>query len=231
MLMPGSTLDEFAPGLWTVSAPFKVAGSEFGTRMTVIRVGSNELILIAPCPIDDALEARIRDLGSVSAVIAPNCFHYYYFLDALKRFPDAVPFLAEGVAEKIGGAPPNARPLTGEPDPLWKADLEQLAIPGAPKVNEVVFYHRPSRTLVLTDFCFNFNPPPKGWTGLFLRVAGAYGRLAVSRLMRSLLKDRSGLRDSVDRMLAWDFNRIIVTHGQNIESNAKQLFREATADL
>lgn len=229
--MSRSTLDEFAPGLWTVSAPLKIAGSEFGTRMTVVRVGANELVLIAPCPIDDALEARIRELGSVSAVIAPNCFHYYYFLDALKRFPDAAPFLAEGVADKIGGAPPNARPLTGEPDPLWKAHLEQLAIPGAPKVNEVVFYHGASRTLVLTDFCFNFNPPPKGWTGLFLRIAGAYGRLAVSRLMRSMLKDRPQLRDSVDRMLAWDFDRIIVTHGQNVESNAKQLFREATADL
>jgi hypothetical protein len=229
--MPGSTLEEFAPGIWTVTAPFKIAGSQFGTRMTVIRVGASDLILIAPCPIDEVLEAKIRELGSVAAVIAPNCFHYYYFLDALKRFPDAVPFLAEGVAEKIGGAPTNARSLTGEPDPLWKAELEQLAIPGAPKVNEIVFYHGASRTLVLTDFCFNFNPPPKGWTGVFLRVAGAYGKLAVSRLMRSMLKDRSKVRDAVDRILAWDFDRIIVTHGQTVGANAKQLFSEATADL
>jgi len=229
--MPGSTLEEFAPGIWTVTAPFKIAGSQFGTRMTVIRVGASELILIAPCPIDEVLEAKIRELGSVAAVIAPNCFHYYYFLDALKRFPDAVAFLAEGVDEKIGGAPPNARSLTGEPDPLWKAELEQLAIAGAPQVNEIVFYHRASRTLVLTDFCFNFNPPPKGWTGVFLRIAGAYGKLAVSRLMRSMLKDRSKVRDAVDRILAWDFDRIIVTHGQNVGANAKRLFSEATADL
>jgi hypothetical protein len=229
--MPGSTLEEFVPGIWTVTAPFKLAGSEFGTRMTVIRVGTSELILIAPCPIDDGLEAKIRELGSVAAVIAPNCFHYFYFLDALQRFPEAVPFLADGVADKIGGAPSNARPLLEEPDPLWKADLEQCAIPGAPKVNEIVFYHTASRTLVLTDFCFNFNPPPKGWTGFFLRLAGAHGKLAVSRLMRSMLKDRSKLRDAVDRMLAWDFDRVIVTHGHNIETNAKQLFRAATADL
>lgn len=229
--MPDSTLEDFAPGIWTVKAPFKIAGSQFGTRMTLIRVGASELLLIAPCPIDDVLEAKIRELGTVAAVIAPNCFHYYYFLDALKRFPEAVPFLAQGVADKIGGAPPNARPLTGEPDPLWKAELEQLTIPGAPKVNETVFYHAATRTLVLTDLCFNFNPAPKGWTGMFLRIAGASGKLAVSRLMRSMLKDRSKVREAVDRILDWDFERIILTHGQNVEANAKQLFREATADL
>ena len=229
--MPGSMLEETAAGIWTVTAPFKVAGAEFGTRMTVIRIGASELILSAPCLIDDVLEARIRELGTVVAVIAPNCFHYYYFLDALKRFPDAVPHLAEGVADKIGGAPTNARSLTGESDPIWRAEVEQLAIPGAPKVNEIVFYHRASRTLVLTDLCFNFDPPPRGWTGLFLRIAGAYGKLAVSRLMRSMLKDREKVREAVDRILAWDFERIIVTHGQNVAADAKRLFREATSDL
>lgn len=229
--MSEPTLVEFAPGIWTVTTPLRLAGSEFGTRMTVIRLGTGEVLLIAPCPIDDTLEAKIRELGSVAAVIAPNAFHHFYLLDALERFPEAVPFLAEGVADKIGRTPAGARPLGGEPDPLWKAELEQCAIPGAPKINEVVFFHPASRTLVLTDFCFNFNPAPKGWTGLFLRIAGAHGKLAVSRLMRSMLRDRTALRETVDRMLAWDFDRIIVTHGQNVGANGKALFREATADL
>jgi len=229
--MSRPALEEFAAGIWTVSTPLKIAGSEFGTRMTIVRVGERGLVLIAPCPIDDALEAEIRSLGSVEAVIAPNCFHHFYLLDALKRFPEAAPFLAEGVEGKLAERPPNAKLLGEEPDSIWRADLEHCAIPGAPKVNEIVFYHRASRTLVLTDFCFNFNPPPSGWTGIFLRLAGAHGKLSVSRLMRSMLKDRTKLRSAVDRMLEWDFDRIIVTHGQNVSTNAKSLFREATADL
>ena len=241
-------LEEFAPGIWTLSAPFKLMGAEFGTRMTLVRVGGvrgiaggagdvgngntgDGVILIAPCPIDDVLEAEIRALGPIRALIAPNCFHHLYFLDATRRFPEAAPFLAEGVAKKLSQTLSAATILGDEPDPIWKGDLEQCLIGGAPKVNEVAFFHAGSRTLILTDFCFNFNPAPKGWTGIFLRIGGAKGKLAVSRLMRSMLKDRRALRASLERMLVWDFDRIVVSHGQNVQSGAKSLFRGATADL
>ena len=224
-------LEEFAPGIWTLSVPLKLLGAEFGTRMTVVRVGGDGVILIAPCPIDDVLEAEIRALGQVRALIAPNCFHHFSFLDATRRFPEAASFLAEGVAKKLSETPPAATILGDEPDPIWWDDLEQCRIGGAPKVNEVAFYHAGSRTLILTDFCFNFDPVPKGWTGIFLRIAGAHGKLAVSRLMRSMLKDRTAVRAAVERMLAWDFDRIVVTHGQNVKSDGGTLFRAATADL
>lgn len=224
-------LDQLGPGIWTVSMPLKIAGSQFGTRMTVIRLSDDGVALIAPCPIDAALEAEILAIGPVRAVIAPNCFHHFYFLDALDRFPDAMGFMAEGVGDKLTKSPAHVRALGDQPDPLWKADLEQLLIPGAPKVNEVVFFHAASRTLVLTDLCFNFDPPPKGWTGFFLRLAGAHGKLAVSRLMRSLLKDRAAVRTGVERILLWDFDRLVVTHGHNIASGAKAKFQEATADV
>lgn len=229
--MAHTTLEEFGPGIWTVSVPLKVAGSEFGTRMTIVRLDAGGLVLIAPCPIDDELETGIRALGSVVAVVAPNCFHHFYFLDALERFPEALAFAAEGVDGKITAMPRGAQILGDTLDPVWKGDLEELAIPGAPKVNETVFFHPASRALILTDFCFNFDPPPGGWTGIFLRLAGAYGRLSVSRLMRSMLKDRQALRPAIEEILNWDFDRIIVTHGQNVVENAKPRFIAATADL
>jgi hypothetical protein len=224
-------IEEFASGLWTIAAPLRVAGSEFGTRMTIVRVGDGGLVLIAPCPIDAALEAEIRALGQVRAVIAPNTFHHFYFLDALKRFPEAAAFLAEGVAEKLATPPAEARSLEEEPDAIWQQDLEQCRIGGAPKVNETVFFHASSGTLILTDFCFHFDPPPNGWTGIFLRLAGAHGKLAVSRLMRTMLKDRDIVRAAVARILEWDFDRIIVTHGTNISADGKRRFRDATKDL
>ena len=242
-------LEEFAPGIWTLSAPLKLMGAEFGTRMTLVRVGGvggiaggegdagdtcdtgDGVILIAPCPIDDALEAEIRALGQIRALIAPNCFHHLSFLDATRRFPEAAAFLAEGVAKKLSQTLSAGTILGDEPDPIWKGDLEQCLIGGAPKVNEVAFFHAGSRTLILTDFCFNFNPAPKGRTGIFLRIGGVKGKLAVSRLMRSMLKDRRALRASLEKMLIWDFDRIVVSHGQNVQSGAKSLFRAATADL
>ena len=224
-------LEQLAPGIWTVAVPLKLAGAAFGTRMTIVRIGQEGLALIAPVPIDDALAAELQALGTVCAVIAPNAFHYFYFADACKRYPDARGFIADGVAPKIGAGATGATPLSGEPDLLWKADLEQCAMQGAPQSNEVIFYHPSSRTLILTDLCFNFDPAPPGWTGFFLRLAGAHGRLAVSRLMRFVLKDREKVRAVIERILAWDFERIVVTHGSIVERDGHRLFQQATADL
>ena len=224
-------LEDLVPGSWTVAAPFKLAGVEFGTRMTIVRVGGDGLVLISPCAIDDALAAQIDTLGVVRAVIAPNAFHHLYFVEAAERYPDAARFLAEGVAEKLGAAPPGSVTLSGEANPLWRDELEQCMIEGAPMSNEVVFYHAASRTLILTDLCFNFDPAPSGWSGIFLRVMGVHGRLAVSRLMRFALKDRVKVRPILDRILEWDFDRIVVTHGAIVEQGGREKFREATADL
>ena len=224
-------LEELVPGIWTVATPLKLVGVDFGTRMTIVRIGDDGLMLISPCPIDDALAAEIDALGIVRAVIAPNAFHYLYFVDAAKRYPDAERYLAEGVTGKLGTTPAGSVTLSAEAPPLWQAVLEQCMIEGAPKTNEVVFFHAASRTLILTDLCFNFDPAPGGWSGIFLRLAGAHGRLAVSRLMRTLLKDRKKVRPIIQRILEWDFERIVVTHGTIVMRDGQKLFREATADL
>jgi hypothetical protein len=220
-----------APEVWTVDVPLTIAGAELGTRMTVVRLGDGGLVLIAPCPIDEALAGELAGLGPVRALIAPNAFHHFYFVAAAKRYPEAACFVAEGVKEKLSEAPGRLQILSHEPEPLWKADLEQCRIEGAPLSNEVVFFHPTSKTLVLTDLCFNFDPAPSGWTGLFLRLAGAHGRLAVSRLMRFVLKDRSKVRASIARIQSWDFERIIVSHGALVTRDAKRRFARATVDV
>jgi len=224
-------LDRLGPGIWTVSAPLKLAGAEFGTRMTVVRIGDGGLALIAPIEIDEALAAALAEQGRVVALIAPNAFHHFYFLAAAERYPDAACFLAEGVEKKLARRPAGAKTLRGEPDPLWEAELEQVVLGGAPMTNEVIFFHAASKTLVLTDLCFNFDPAPSGWTGLLLRLAGAHGRLAVSRLMRGSFKDKRKVRATIARALEWDFENVVVTHGHNIEGGGRERFREAVSDV
>ena len=226
-----SMLESLGPGIWTVSTPLRLAGAEFGTRMTVVKLSGGGLVLLAPCPIDDALESELRRLGTVRALIAPNAFHHFHFLEASRRFPEAACFLAEGVAEKLRELPSGTKTLAEDSDPLWRDDIDQCRIGGAPRVNEVAFFHRASKTLILTDLCFHFDPAPAGWTGILLRLAGAHGRLAVSRLMRSMLKDRAAVRTSIERIASWNFEKIVVTHGEVVRSDGYPLFLEATADL
>lgn len=225
-------VESLGPGLWTRDYPLRLIGAELGARATVVALQAGGLALISPGPIDDPLARELADLGGVRALIAPNAFHHLHLLAASRRFPEAICFVAPGVEAKLGGRPEGEiRMLGSEPDPLWTPDLEQCPIEGAPRVNETVFFHPPSKTLIVTDLCFHFDPPPGGWTGLFLRLGGAYGRLGVSRLMRSLLKDRAAVRASIERLLDWDFEQIVVTHGSVLREDAKSRFRAATADL
>lgn len=229
--MEMSRIEELGTGLWAVSAPLALAGAQFGTRMTIVRVGEDGLLLMAPIPIDDDLAMELAQLGTVRGLIAPNAFHHFYFLDAARRYPNAACFLAEGVADKLADNDLSLTTLSGTPEPLWAAELEQCCMEGSPLANEVIFYHAATRTLILTDLCFHFDPAPGGWTGLFLRLAGAHGRLAVSRLMRFVLKDREKVRPVIARILEWDFDQIIVTHGEVLRRDGHRLLKEATADL
>lgn len=223
-----SRLEPAGDGLWTASAPLKLVGAEIGTRMTIAALDEGGLALISPVPIDDALAEEIDALGAVRAVIAPNQMHHLYLLDALERYPDAGCFMAHGVEKKLGTRPPGAVELGDEPDPLWKGVLEQVFVGGIPILNEHVFYHPRSKSLILTDLCFHYDPPPGGWSGIFLWLDGAYGKLAMSRLIGWVAKDRAAAREAIARILAWDFDAIVVTHGFNIPSGGKDRFAEAT---
>lgn len=64
-------------------------------------------------------------------------------------------------------------------------------------------------------------------TRLFLRIHGAYGRFGPTRLVRLLLRDRAALA----RILGWDFDRIIVTHGDVLEHGGQEAVRAAFAVL
>ena len=98
-------------------------------------------------------------------------------------------------------------------------------------MNEVVFLHRASRTLVVTDLCFNVRHSDHLGTRLFMRVNGAYGRFGPSRLLRSLVRDRPALRASLERILAWDFERVVVTHGEVLEHGGRDALRAGFAWL
>jgi hypothetical protein len=93
--------------------------------------------------------------------------------------------------------------LGEKPPELWARELDQALVGGAPSLNEVVFLHRASRTLLCLDLCFHVRPPKGLVTQLFMRANGAWDRFGPSRLFRyGIVKDRRALRGSLDRILA-----------------------------
>jgi hypothetical protein len=116
--------------------------------------------------------------------------------------------------------------LDDEPPAQWAGQLEQHVFRGAPMMNEVVFFHPASRTLLLTDLAFNVTRPMAGRARLFLWLVKARG-FGPHRIVRFGLRDRAAARDSLQRILQWDFDRVIVTHGDVLDSGGHAAMQAA----
>ena len=61
----------------------------------------------------------------------------------------------------------------------------------------------------------------------FKHINGCYGRPGITRLFRSMIRDKSAFRDSVRRLLAGHtFERLIPGHGQVASSGAMEILRD-----
>ena len=228
--MTEKRLKTLAEGLWGTEHDLFMNGVvHFRGRMTVVRLESGGLLLHSVVPIDDALADELALLGTVEHIVAPNLLHHVHLADVVARYPDAMVWGVPGLPKKR----PDLRfdAIVGETTPPWGAELSPLPIEGIPWANEAVFFHRLSNTLVVTDLIFNIHEV-KGWiTPLVLRMAGAYRKPAQSRLLRMSIKDADAASASVERMLDWPIERVVMAHGHVLESDAKEQLARALAPM
>lgn len=219
-----------ATGLWIVDHPLVVSGLHLGTRTTLVRLGGGGLFVHSPGPAGEPLHREVEKLGPVAALVAPNKMHHLHLADWIRAFPQARVFGAPGLRSKL----PELRfdeELGDETPELWRAELDQVVVQGAPRLQEVAFLHRASRTLLLTDLAFHVLHSDSRLTRIAMRLNGGYGRFGTTRLLRSMIRDRRAARASLDRILAWNFDRIVVTHGEVLEHGGREALREAYAWL
>jgi len=213
-------LAQQAEDLWTSDYELRVAPAmPFPTRMTVIRLSDHSLVLISPIPLEDALAAELAELGPVSYLLAPNLLHHLHLAAAKRRYPNARLLGPSALSKKEPTLP--FEPIELASSPALRDTFSAELVDGAPKVSETVLLHRSSRTLLVTDLVFNIETPPAWTTSLLLCLNGTHGRLAQSRLWRLFVEDASLARASCERILAWDFDRLVVAHGNVIPSGAK----------
>ena len=213
-------LQKIGEELWVADHDFKMMGIALGTRTTVIRLGDGGLFLHAPGPLSPELIEAINALGPVRCLVAPNDFHHLFVQENRLAWPNASVHVSAGLPAKRPDLA-SASVLGDTPPDLWDGEIEQVWMRGAPKVNEVVFFHSLSRTLVLTDLAFNVINPSSFRVRVFMRINGASGRLATSRLLKSMYRDRALGRVSAEKIFDWDFDRILLCHGDVVEADAK----------
>jgi hypothetical protein len=222
--MHQGVLEPIAPEIWSATHLMRFPGGvRLPARMTVVRLPSGELLLHSPMPIDDPLAAELSRLGPVRCVVAPSLLHHLFALPCLQRYPAAWLYAAPGLEARRPELFERAmvQTLDDEAPAAWRGVIDQRVIRGAPRLNEVVFLHRPSATLIVTDLVFNVLRP-EGWgTALALRMFGTHRRFAQSRAWRFFARDRRAVRESLAPVMAWPFERVLMAHGDPVRQNAR----------
>jgi hypothetical protein len=198
--------------------------------MTVIRLADGRLLLHSPVALDATLRGQLDAMGNVSFVVAPNRVHHLYAGEVARAYPGARLWVAPGLDRKRPDLVFEAV-LGDEAPEEWRGEVDQVFFRGRPYENEVAFFHRASRTLILCDLAFNFGPRAAWPTRLLMKLLRSYGRLAPSKLDPLLIRDRSAARESLEHILAWDFDRIIVAHGDVLESGGHEVLSQGYAWL
>lgn len=209
--------------LWVAAVPLRFLGLHLGTRMTIIRRPDGGLIVHSPIALDDALRGEVESLGPVRCVIAPNRFHHLYAGDWARAFPQARLVGARSLEKKRKDLRFHAT-ILDELDEGFAGTLEPVHMQGC-LLQETVFFHAASRTLVSSDLVENFETSDHWPTRLYLEVSGIHGEPGVGRSLRPLYWGRARARASLDRVLAWNFDRVVLAHGDPIERDGHEIVR------
>lgn len=216
-------LDE---NLWVAELPLKFLGLAVGARMTVIRLVDGALWVHSPLRLTEPLRQAVEALGPVRFLVAPNKYHHLFIGEWMAAYPEARAYAAPGLPEKRKDLRFHAV-LSEEVPAEWAGQIDVLPWRSAPLLGEVVFFHRASRTLVVTDIVHNLGPETEPLTRFIFKTLGGYGRMSTSVVDRLINRDRTAARATVDTILQWDIQRVILAHGHIVEQDGARAFREA----
>jgi hypothetical protein len=225
-------LKQITSSIWVKEQPLKYLGLEVGTRMTIVRLANEELALISPIKLNEQIITEINSLGTVKYIIAPNLFHYLYAQSCKNTYPSANLITPPGLEAKQ----PNIKSdliftqdvidFNGKLEYFLFAGYQIPSPSGVTVANEIVFYHPESKTLILTDAAFNLDNSFPFITQLASRIIGCYQQLRPSILEKIVTKDKKQITRSIEKLLQWDFQKVIMAHGTIVENNAKQQLKE-----
>jgi hypothetical protein len=226
-----SELQAFSKNIWIVNGPnVRDFGVMFTTRMVIVKLTDGSLWVNSPVSVPFDTLKRITELGPVKFIVAATPRHVWRLQGFNVLFPEAQLWVPRTTLFTLKKLPlPLISILTDIPYQGWAEDLDQLPFKGNPLIEEVLFFHKESRTVILDDL-IQIHPIVKGKilrNALFKLegVAFPYGGVALD--IRLFFTNRNLARRSLEKLRSWDFDKLIIAHGVCIEKDAKQFVERA----
>jgi len=209
--------------IWILEYPVRFAAMELWAKMTIIKLSNGNLLIHDPCKINDAIKQEIDSLGVVRFIVAPGTYHHLFITDFQHKYPNAETFICPGLEQKRPDIPFDFI-LGDRPDPKWQADFEQVVIQGTKFIQEVVFFHKPSKTLILVDLLENIGDDYSHKAGLLLQfwwkvVLKMWNNPKAAPEYQMGWGNKTLVKTALENILSWNAERLILAHGENIEGN------------
>ena len=231
---PLDTVKPVAHDLFVVDSVLPgLMGKALAVRMTVIRLPDGDLLLHSPVRFSIQLKNQLQALGRIAHLVAPNIAHWTFLQEWQQACPDATIWAAPGLRQRAQVKRSSVR-LDYDLDEIapaaWGDTIKLVMVPGGLRFNEAALFHRPSRTLVLTDLVVNLE---LGKLPALLRpIVRLFGMHAPAGMpppyLRAVIKLRrpAAVRAAI---LLLDLNpqRVLFAHGRWFETDATQLLRRS----
>ena len=204
----------------------------YSTRMAIVRLADGDLWVWSPTRLDEELAAAVRELGPVRHLVAPNKIHHLFLSEWAREWPEARLYAAPGLTGKRRDLD-FAAELGDEPPAEWKEEIDQVVFRGSFFVDEVVFFHRASRTLFVTDLIQKFEPQAiPAWQRWIMRLNSLVGPDgSTPREWRLAFLNRGPARAALRKALDWDPERIVIAHGTWVRRDGRAALARSLAWL
>jgi len=230
-------LDPLGPDIWIAEGGIvSFFGFDYPTRMVVVRLDGGGLWLWSPIEPTRELVEAVRTLGPVRHLVSPNKLHHLFLRPWRERFPDVKLW---GTAEAVARFPDLrfSGTLTDVPPPDWAGQIDQYDFANSRFLEEVIFFHRQSRTAIVCDLSQPFSgrflkEHWPWWLRWIARAAGMVeGRGYAPIEVRSTFRHRDSARAKIRALIAEEPQRVVVAHGEIARSDGAATLRRAFAWL
>jgi hypothetical protein len=221
-------LEAIGPDIWIADGPeIKFLGLVLGTRMTIVRLNDGNVWIHSPIQFQADLAKEIEQIGPIRFLVAPNTYHHLFLREWQDHYPDAELVGPIGLPTKRPDLAFSSLLDPSAPQP-WATDIDRVVFTGSRAFDEHVFFHRASRTAILTDLIVNVRLEKQSRLGrLIAQIEGvAFPNGRTPLLFRLGMRDKAAGARAVAAILAWGPSQAIISHGEWFRQNASEELRK-----